>query len=57
MRAKQCNNLTIGHLLMIVRVNPLQKLFNFTLVREHTHANYEGAKFNFIDDTISVVVT
>jgi hypothetical protein len=42
---------------MIVRVNPLQKLFNFALVREHAHANDEGAEFNFIDDTISVVVT
>lgn len=57
MRAKQRNNLTIGHLLMIVRVNPLQKLFNLALVREHAHANDEGAEFNFIDDTISVVVT
>ena len=42
---------------MIVRVNPLQKLFNLALVREHAHANDEGAEFNFIDDTISVVVT
>ena len=54
--AQQRHNLAIGHLLIIVRINLVQQMFQLRFVFQHTHACYQVSKLLLVQHTVLVAV-
>ena len=50
------NDLTIGHLLVVVGVDHMKQVLNFFFPFDHVHANDEISEFLLINDSISITV-
>ncbi len=56
MAAEQVDEFAEGHLLVVVRVDNLQKVVDLLLVLDHVHTGNEVSELLLIDDTVVITV-